>query len=480
MTVIRECMQYVDGQVSNDGVGEFIDVFNPAIGRVVARVPEAGEVVVERAVEAARRAWPGWRRTNPFERARLLHGIATAIEGDERAIATTITEEMGKPLVEALGEVRKLAKAFHYYAEEAVRVFGATIPNEEDGFTSIVEREPIGVVAAIAPWNYPVELIGWKLAAALAAGCTIIVKPSEYTPSSAVALFRCVHAAGVPAGVANLITGSRETGKLLVGHRDIDKVAFTGSQAAGEDIYRTVSGITSFSLELGGNCPIVVTKHANIERAVNGALRRGFRNAGQICIAINRAYVHESVYAPFVDMLASRAASLVVADGLANERADVGPMATRAGIAKVERHVADARERGARVLSGGGRKDGTAGLFYDPTVLADCTPEMLVMHEETFGPVVGITPFATLDEAIALANGTPAGLAAYAYTDDLHETFELGRALDFGSVAVNNVDAGILNAPYGGRKQSGIGYEHGHEGLEGYLHLKHLRVYHGA
>ena len=480
MTVIRECTQYIDGRVSNDGVVEWIDVINPATGQVVARAPEAGAAVVERAVEAARRAWRGWRRTNPFKRAQVLHRIAGEIDRDERTIATTITEEMGKPLGEALGEVRKLAKAFHYYAEEAVRVFGATIPNEEDGFTSIIEREPVGVVAAIAPWNYPVELIGWKLAAALGAGCTIVVKPSEYTPSSAVALFRCVHAAGVPPGVANLVTGARQTGKQLVGHPDVDKVAFTGSGAAGEDIYRTVSGITPFSLELGGNCPIVVTKHANLEKAVAGTLRRGFRNAGQICIAINRAYVHESVYATFVDMLAARAAALVVADGLINEHADVGPMATRAGVDKVERHVADARKHGARVLCGGGRTGDSKGLFYAPTVLADCPQQMLVMHEETFGPVVGVAPFARLDEAIELANGTPAGLAAYAYTEDLRETFEIGRGLEFGSVAINNVDAGIMNAPYGGRKQSGIGYEHGHEGLEGYLHLKHLRVHHGA
>lgn len=480
MTLIRECTQYVDGHMSNDGAGEWIDVINPATGRIVARAPEAGPALVERAVEAARRAWPAWRRKNPFERAQLLHDIAAAINHDERAIATAITEEMGKPLAEALGEVRKLAKAFHYYAEEAVRVFGTTIPNEEDGFTSIVEHEPVGVVAAIAPWNYPVELIGWKLAAALAAGCTIIVKPSEFTPSSAVALFRCLHAAGIPAGVANLVTGARETGRLLVGHPDIDKVAFTGSQAAGEDIYRTVRGITPFSLELGGSCPIVVTKHANLERAVTGTVRRGFRNAGQICIAINRVYVHESLYASFLDALVSRATALVVADGLVNERADVGPMATRAGIGKVERHVTDARERGARVLCGGDRIGGPDSLFHAPTVLADCTPQMLVMREETFGPVVGVAPFSTLDEAIALANGTPSGLAAYAYTEDLRETFEVGRGLEFGSVAINNVDAGILNAPYGGRKQSGIGYEHGREGLHGYLHLKHLRVHHGA
>lgn len=482
MTEPTHCEMYIDGRFTHDDVVQWIDVVNPATGRVVARAPDAGQAAVDAAVDAASRAFRQWRRVNPFERSRLLHAIADCIAEDEHEIALAITTEMGKPLAEAQGEARKLARAFHYYAEEAVRIFGETIPNEEDGFASIVEKEPVGVVGAIAPWNYPVELIGWKLAASLAAGCTIVVKPSEYTPSSAQAVFACIHRAGVPAGVANLVMGARDTGRLLVGHPAIDKVAFTGSGAAGEDIYRTVRGITGLSLELGGSCPLIVTAQADLELAVAGTLRRAFRNAGQICISINRAYVEDRVYRDFVARLTEGAKRLVVADGIDNEQADVGPMATPAGLDKVRRHVDDAQKRGARILCGGARPDAMAttdvGLFYAPTVIADCTPDMLVMHEETFGPVIGVSPYRTLDEAIGAANGTPAGLAAYAYTENLRETFALSRELDFGNVAINHVDAGIMNAPYGGRKQSGTGYEHGREGMEGYLHLKHVRVRH--
>jgi succinate-semialdehyde dehydrogenase / glutarate-semialdehyde dehydrogenase len=484
MTEPRHCEMYIDGVFGNDAVRDWIDVLNPATERVVARAPDADQATIDAAVDAAARAFVTWRRVNPFERSRLLHAIGECIAEDERAIALAITTEMGKPLAEAQGEARKLAKAFHYYAEEAVRIFGETVPNEEDGFLSIVEKEPVGVVAAIAPWNYPVELIGWKLAASLAAGCTIVVKPSEYTPSSAEAVFRCVHRAGLPAGVANLVMGAKDAGKRLVGHPRIDKVAFTGSGAAGEEIQKTVRGITGLSLELGGSCPLIVTAHADIDLAVAGTLRRAFRNAGQICISINRAYVQETVYGAFLERLTEGAMKLVVADGIAHERADVGPMATRAGLAKVQRHLDDARERGARILCGGTRPASLAstaeGLFFAPTVIADGKPEMLVMHEETFGPVIGVAPYKTLDEAIDAANGTPAGLASYAYTENIKESFALARGLDFGNVAINNVDAGIMNAAYGGRKQSGTGYEHGREGMEGYLHLKHVRLRHGA
>jgi len=481
MTEPRKCEMYIDGRFGNVGVTQWLDVVNPSTEQIVAHAPDADQRVVDAAVAAATHAFKSWRWVNPFERSRVLHKIGDEISRAERRIATAITVEMGKPLGEAMGEARKLAKAFHYYAEEAVRIFGETIPNEEDGFISFVEKEPVGVVGAIAPWNYPVELIGWKLAASLAAGCTIVVKPSEYTPSSAEELFRCLDAAGIPPGVANLIMGGRATGKLLVGHPGIDKVAFTGSQAAGEDIYRTVSGITPLSLELGGSCPLIVTANANLERAVAGTLRRAFRNAGQICISINRAYVHEDAYWHFIEALSAGAQRLVVADGIAQEDADVGPMTTRAGLDKVMRHVDDAKARGARILCGGNRPQAhPRGFFYAPTVIADCSPEMLVMHEETFGPVIGVSPYSSLDDAIAQANGTPSGLAAYAYTEHVKESFTLSRRLDFGNVSINHVDAGIMNAPYGGRKQSGTGYEHGREGMESYLHLKHVRLRHGA
>ncbi len=472
---------FIGGVWNDDGADGSFTVSNPATERPLAELASAGEAVVDRAVKAARQAFPAWRDLGPYKRAALLRALAAEVDGRRDAIARVLTAEQGKPLDEARGEVSKVARTFEFYAAEAVRVLGQTIPNEDPGFLSLVEKEPIGVAAAIAPWNYPVELIGWKLGGALAAGCTLVVKPSEYTPLSAIALIECVEAAGFPAGVVNLVQGAAATGAALVSHPDVDKIAFTGSVSVGENIFRTMGGIKSVSLELGGNCPMVVGGSADVEAAVAGALRRGFRNMGQICIAVNRIYVHRSLYDRFLGLLAEGAGRLSIADGLQRPDADLGPMTNADGITKVERHVADARKKGARLLCGGGRPAGfESGYFFSPTVFGDCAPDTLVMSEETFGPVLGVAPFDTLDEAIALANAGPYGLAAYVYARDVGEIFALTRALCFGSVAVNNVDAGIMNAPYGGRKRSGIGYEHGREGMEGYLAIKHVRLRHGA
>ncbi len=471
----------IDGIWTADGAAGEVAVVNPATGEEIARVPTADAAVVDRAVAAARRAFPAWRDAGPYRRAALLRRLAAVVDDRRDAIARVLTAEQGKPLDEARGEVSKVARTFEFYAAEAVRVLGQTIPNEDTGYLSLVEREPIGVAAAIAPWNYPVELIGWKLGGGLAAGCTLVVKPSEWTPLSAVALLDCAVEAGFPPGVVNLVHGAGATGAALVSHPDVDKIAFTGSERVGADIFRTMGGIKSVSLELGGNCPMVVAPSADVADAVRGALRRGFRNMGQICIAVNRIYVHRPLVDRFLDELVGGARRLVIADGLARPDADLGPMTNADGVAKVERHVADARARGAAVLCGGERPHGFArGHFYAPTVIADCAPDTLVMTEETFGPVVGVAPFDTLDEAVALANAGPYGLAAYVYARDVGEIFRLTRALTFGSVAVNNVDAGIMNAPYGGRKRSGIGYEHGREGMDAYLALKHVRVRHGG
>lgn len=471
----------VNGIWGVDGGEDWFTVVNPATEQPLARIAVASAATVDRAVDAARRAFPGWRDVGPYRRATLLRALAAGVDERRDAIARALTAEQGKPLDEARGEVTKVARTFEFYAGEAVRVLGQTIPNEEPGFLSLVEKEPLGVAAAIAPWNYPVELIGWKLGAALAAGCTLVVKPSEYTPLSAIALLGCLAPAGFPAGVVNLVQGAGSVGAALVSHPNIDKIAFTGSGAVGEGIFRSMGGIKSVSLELGGNCPMVVGASADLDAAVKGALRRGFRNMGQICIAVNRVYVHRSLYERFVAAVSEGAGRLTIADGLERPDADLGPMTNAAGVRKVERHVADARERGGRLLCGGARPERLSrGHFYAPTVLADCTPDMLVMREETFGPALGLAAFDTLDEAVALANAGPYGLAAYIYARDVTEIFTLTRALCFGSVAVNNVDAGIMNAPYGGRKRSGIGYEHGREGMEGYLALKHVRLRHGA
>ena len=480
MQDIARYQNYVDGKWRPAGP-DGIEVTNPATGRTAATAPASDAGAVDEAVAAASRAWQSWRWTRPAQRAAHLHRIADIARERTDDLARSITREQGKPLDEARGEVAKFVKTLHFYAEEATRVFGRTIPNEEDGYLSVVEKEPVGVVAGIVPWNYPVELIGWKLAGALAAGCTIVVKPSEHTPGSAHEVFRCLDEAGLPEGVANLVFGDGGTGRALAAQPEIAKVAFTGSRATGEGLYRTVSGITGLTLELGGNCPMLVTGSADLAAAVRGAARRSFRNAGQICIAINRIYVVTPLYDQFVDELARAASELRVDDGLQNPAADVGALTLREVADRTAEHVADAEARGGRVLAGGGpAPDGSGGRFYPPTVVADVPRDARLMHEETFGPAVGVAPVDNVDDAVHCANDTPGGLAAYVYARDLDEVFAASRTADFGNVAVNNVDAGIVNAPYGGRKQSGTGYEHGPEGLESYLHLKHIRLRHGS
>ncbi len=468
---------YIDGRWV--AAAETFVARNPANDEAVADVPASSAADVDAAVAAARTAFATWRHVNPAVRARHLHAIGDRVKAREAELADAITTEMGKTIGEATGEVDKLATAFHFYAEEATRIHGQVIPNDTDGFTSLAVLEPIGVVGAITPWNYPLELIGWKLCAAVAAGCTIVVKPSQYASLSPALLFECIAEAGLQAGVANLITGGA-AGPALATHPGLSKLAFTGSTATGDRIARSVPRAMPLTMELGGTCPMIVTDRADVVAAVAGAARRGFRNAGQICIAINRIYVHESVYDEFVDDLTAAVSALTVGDGH-EPGVDVGPMATQAGVDVVEEHVRDAAAQGARVTTGGSRGTALApGYFYEPTVVADCTPAMRIMTEETFGPVVGVMRYSDLDAAIGLANGTESGLAAYVYTEDLAQAHELGRLLDFGNVAVNNVDAGIMNAPYGGRKGSGFGVEHGKAGLEGYLQNKHIRIRYGA
>jgi succinate-semialdehyde dehydrogenase/glutarate-semialdehyde dehydrogenase len=451
-------------------------VVDPRDQKVIALVANSTEVDVDAAVRAAREAFGPWRDVTCATRAQQLHAIGNIVGQRIPHLAGLITTEMGKTIGESTGEVEKLAAAFHFYAEEATRAFGSIIPNDVDRFSSLVVHEPIGVVGAITPWNYPLELVGWKLCASLAAGCTIVVKPSEFSTLSVAALFECLADAGLPPGVANLVYGQRHAGPLLVNHQQIDKIAFTGSSATGDIIAKSIPRAKPLSMELGGNCPMIVTSQANIPTAIKGALRRGFRNAGQICIAINRIYVHDDLYDAFVDGLTEGVAKLQTGDGM-DPSVDVGPLATQAGLAVVEQHVSDARSKGARITTGGYRiEELLPGNYYKPTVIADCSQDMLVMHDESFGPVVGIMRYQTLEDAITYANGTDAGLAAYVFTENLHEAFELGHRLDFGNVAVNNVDPGTMNAPYGGRKGSGYGYEHGADGLASYLLKKHIRV----
>lgn len=469
------------GGVWIDHDGSTIEVINPATGRSVGSQADTSAEQVDQAIAAARAAFTTWRTVNPTVRAGLLHAIADQVADRIDDLAAAVTTEMGKPYDEARGEAGKLVAALHFYAEEATRLRGSIVPNSEDGFSSLIEYEPIGVVAAVAPWNYPLELIGWKLGAALAAGCTMVIKPSEYSPTSGLLLAECIASTELPDGVVNMITGAGRTGGALTQHADIDKIAFTGSGATGTAIARGVAKATSLSMELGGSCPLIVTETADIDQAVRGTLRRAFRNAGQICISINRAYVHADVYDDYLTALADGAARLVVADPLGTPDADVGPVVNREIFDRTRAHVTDAVDRGARLLTGGESIPELGnGLFLRPAVLADTDQEMLIMHEETFGPAVGVARYTDLSDAIQRANSTSAGLAAYGYCRDLGQSFTLSKQLDFGNVAINNVDAGIINAPYGGRKGSGFGVEHGREAIDGYLQVKHTRIRHGA
>src|SRR5699024_9071783 len=390
------------------------------------------ETQVEQPVSAAGAALEDWKTTNEFTRKKLLHRLAELVREDIDTLAELVTKEMGKPISEARGEAEKLADAFDYYAEEAVRVYGRTIPNSVDKVTSIVRYEPIGVVGAICPWNYPLELIGWKLAASMAAGCTLVIKPSEYTPSSAVRLFEIVERAGFPKGVVNLVLGAAQTGGALTSHPGIDKVAFTGSTATGLKIGHSLARPIPSSMELGGSCPLIVTASANIDDAVAGCLRRGFRNAGQICIAINRVYVERRVRSERAETHAAAVGALSVGAGLGGPA--VGPVTNKEIQDRFAEHLDDVRAQGGRVLVGGEPVE-QPGFWVSPAVVDDVPFDSLLGSTETFGPVVGITPFDLWEEAVRYANGTGSGLAVYLYATDVTEIFEIGHALDFGNVA---------------------------------------------
>ncbi|CEP66985.1 Aldehyde/histidinol dehydrogenase [Moorella glycerini] len=459
---------------------EALEVVNPATEEVFAFVPKATKEDVEAAIYAADAAFKSWSRLTPFARGEYLRKASEIAVERSREIARLMTQEEGKPLKEAEGEVLKGAEILRYYAEEGERVYGRIIPNAEADTESRVIYQPVGVAAAISPWNYPVELLAWKLGAGLAAGCTVVAKVPSETPLSPLAFVRCIVDAGVPAGVVNALTGPGSViGPMLFENPLIKRVAFTGSTDVGKEVLRRCAGtLKRVSLELGGSLPMIVCADCDLERAVAGAVRRSFRNMGQICIAINRIYVDRRIYEDFLDGFAAATKRLTIGNGLL-EGCDLGPMCTREGLAKVILHVEDAVNKGARVVWGGKKPQGEKyqkGYFFEPTIIRDVTHDMLLMKEETFGPVVGVMPFDTIDEAIALANDTDYGLAAIIFTNSLSLTERLSRELNFGNVAVNNVDAGVINAPYGGWNMSGFGHEHGREGLYEYLHIKHVRI----
>ncbi len=478
---MRKQRLLIDGQwveASNGATGE---VKNPATGETIALAAVAAREDVEKAIQAAGRAFPGWARLSPAERGAHLRAASDKVMERREEIGTLMTEEQGKPLLEAQGEVEKAALALRYYAEEGERVYGRIIANPERDIESRVVYQPIGPAAAITPWNYPVELLAWKICGALAAGCTMVAKPPSLTPLSPFAFMECLADAGLPPGVINGINGPGSiVGPQLIENPIIKKVAFTGSTEVGR-LISTDCGplLKKVSLELGRHCPMIISRNCDLDAAVQGATRRSFRNMGQICISINRIYVDRAIHDRFVEKFAAAAKKLKIGNGLLTIPCDLGCMANAEGLAKTKEHIADALGKGASLACGGQKPPGqefAKGYFFEPTILTGATHDMKVMREETFGPVAGVMAFDDLDEAIALANDTPYGLAAYGYTNNLDEADKLAREINAGNVAINNVDAGVMNAPYGGWKESGRGHEHGPEGLMEYLEAKHVRV----
>jgi succinate-semialdehyde dehydrogenase/glutarate-semialdehyde dehydrogenase len=460
--------------------GGRFDVLDPATGAVVGSVPDGSPDDVRAAIDAAAAAFDEWRSVPARERARLLQRSASLVRERSPEIAATMTAEQGKPLAEAAGEVEYSASFFEWFAGEAERTYGQLVPEQRSGQRVLVMRQPVGVVAAITPWNFPAAMMARKLGPAIAAGCASVIKPAAETPLTAAAVLRCIEDAGAPPGLVNLITTTRpgETAETLFADPRVRKVSFTGSTAVGRKlIAMSATHVTRLSLELGGHAPYLVFDDADLERAADEMLMSKFRNAGQTCVCANRAYVQRSVYEPFVALLAERARALRVGPGTDDPAADVGPLIGAAAVDKVERHVADAQAHGARVVCGGHRLvDGAlaAGHFYAPTVVADMTDTMEIAREETFGPALGVAPFDSEDEAVERANDTPYGLAAYVHTRDYGRVLRVAERLEYGIVGVDTGIISAANAPFGGLKESGYGSEGGAFGIDEYLDLKYV------
>jgi acyl-CoA reductase-like NAD-dependent aldehyde dehydrogenase len=470
----------IDGEWIGGEQSQVFPVLNPATGEVVGHAPAATARDVDRAVEAAARAFAGWAATPPPRRGRALRRAADLVRQRRDDLARLLTMEQGKPIKEALGEVDASAEAFEYFSEEGRRLLGETITTDSTQRRSIIIRQPVGPVAAIAPWNYPLLLISWKLAPALIAGCTVVAKPASDTPLSTLRLFECLQEADLPAGAANVVTGPASVvGRTLVANPLISKIALTGQTETGKQIMRVAADrIARLSLELGGHCPLIVCPDADLDAAAQGGVYRSFRNMGQICNAINRIYVHRRVYEGYLERFVARTAALRIGNGL-DPDADLGPMTTEAGLATTRDHIADALGKGARLLYGGKAPDGEPyrrGHFFLPTVLADVTHDMRVMREETFGPVAPIMAVDSVDDAIRYANDSPYGLVAYVYTRDLKTAVTTAERLEAGTIGINNVAGGEVPYPYGGWKQSGFGIENSTHALSEYLAIKHIRI----
>jgi succinate-semialdehyde dehydrogenase/glutarate-semialdehyde dehydrogenase len=465
---------YVDGAWCDADEGAVIEVTNPADGSVIGTVPRMGAAETRRAIEAAERAMPAWRALTGIERAKILRRWFDLITEHTGDLGRLMTVEQGKPLAEARGEIAYAAGFIEWFAEEAKRAYGDTIPGHQADKRIVVLKEPIGVCCAITPWNFPAAMITRKAGPALAAGCAMVVKPASQTPYSALALAELGERAGLPPGVLSVVTGSAGAiGDEMTGNPIVRKISFTGSTEIGKLLMEKCAGtVKKATMELGGNAPFIVFDDADLDSAVEGALISKFRNAGQTCVCANRLLVQDGVYDAFAGKLAAAVAEIRVGNGL-DEGVRQGPLIDMGAVQKIEEHIADATGKGARVILGGGRHE-LGGTFFQPTVLADVTPDMVVARDETFGPLAPLFRFETEEQAIAMANDTEFGLASYFYARDIGRIWRVAEGLEYGMVGINTGLVSTEVAPFGGVKESGLGREGSKYGMEDYMEIKYL------
>ncbi|MBN1959024.1 MAG: NADP-dependent succinate-semialdehyde dehydrogenase [Desulfuromonadales bacterium] len=475
VTLLRQ-QCYINGAWCNADSGEIIEVHNPATGECLGTAPKMGAAETRRAIEAAHSALAGWKSKTAHERSRLLRRWFDLILEHQDDLAALMTAEQGKPLAEARGEIIYAASFIEWFAEEAKRIYGDIIPEQDAGKKLLVLKEPIGVCAAITPWNFPAAMITRKAGPALAAGCTMVLKPAGATPYSALALAELAARAGIPDGVFNVIVGSSAAiGEELTSNPLVRKLTFTGSTEIGKQLIAACAGtVKKVSMELGGNAPFIVFDDADVDAAVEGAIASKYRNSGQTCVCTNRFLVQDGIYTTFAEKLTQAVRQMKVGNGLS---ADVqqGPLIDLQAVNTVKQHINDALQKGAQ-LTTGGKIHALGGTFFEPTVLTDVTPSMRIAREETFGPVAPLFRFHTEEEAINMANDTEFGLAAYYYTNNLARSWRIAQGLEYGIIGINTGLISNASAPFGGVKESGLGREGSRYGIEDYLEIKYLCV----
>lgn len=465
---------YINGQWVD--TTEHIDVINPATLEKIGLAPVASEVQIQAAVEAAAGALPQWKARTAQERATLMQKWHSLIDEHKEELARTMTSEQGKPYLEALGEIAYANSFVNWFAEEGKRIYGDTVPASQPNKRILAIKQPVGVVAAITPWNFPAAMITRKISPAIAAGCTVVIKPSEFTPMTAYLLIQLAEKAGIPAGVLNMVTGHAEQiGQIWMADERVRKVSFTGSTRVGKLLMASAAAtVKNISLELGGHAPFIVTPSADLDLAVQNFIGAKYRNAGQTCVCPNRIYVHTSVKEAFISKLSIAIEALKVGNGMETD-VQIGALINEQGLQKVERHIADAVEKGASVIRTKQQLP-SLGYFIAPTILVDVNEQMLCMNEETFGPVSPVTTYDTVEEVIEKANATPYGLAAYVFCQQLSEAFRISEALEYGIIGLNDGFPATAQAPFGGMKESGLGREGGYWGLNEFLETKYISM----